>query len=258
MTQHHHLGNVSMKVKFLIVGSQKSGTSALNKYLHAHPRLCMARRKEVHFFDNEQLFSGDEVDYSHYHSFFSPRFPKNICGETTPNYMYWYNAPRRIWEYNPKMKLIFILRNPIDRAFSGWNMEYQRKREFLPFAEAIRTESQRIKTKLPFQHRIYSYVDRGFYTDQIRRFWHFFPRKQTLFLKHEQLRDEPQAALGQIWKFLGIQKKKNFTPIAAHTYSYTKPMSVRDRAYLVELYKMEINDLEQMLEWDCQAWLSPG
>lgn len=245
-----------MKVKFLIVGAQKSGTSALNKYLKTHPRLCMARKKEVHFFDNEQFFTDDPVEYSRYHAFFSPGFLKNICGEATPNYMYWYPAPRRIWEYNPEMKLIFILRNPIDRAFSAWNMEHQRKREYLPFSQAIRTENQRMKSALPFQHRVCSYVDRGFYTDQIRRFWHYFPRNQTLFLKHEALRDNPQNTLNQVCEFLRVRKMRNLEPLLVHAYPYQTTMASEDRAYLRELYKMEIQDLEQMLNWDCQAWLA--
>lgn len=245
-----------MKVKFLIVGAQKSGTSALNNYLKTHPRLCLARKKEVHFFDNEQFFAGDDTNYSRYHAFFSPGFFKNICGEATPIYMYWYHAPRRIWEYNPAMKLIFILRNPIDRAFSAWNMEYQRKREFLPFSQAIRIESQRMRSALPFQHRVYSYVDRGFYTDQIRRFWHFFPKNQTLFLKHEELQDDPQNTVNRVCNFLRVRNLRNLEQQLVHAYPYKTTMAPEDRKYLCEMFKMEIKDLEQMLNWDCRTWLT--
>jgi len=244
-----------MKVKFLIAGAQKSGTSALNKYLNTHPKLCMARKKEVHFFDNERIFSGKSVDYTKYHAFFSPRLRQRLCGETTPNYMYWYNAPRRIWEYNPAMKIIIILRNPIDRAFSAWNFEYGRQREFLPFSEAIRTESQRIKEVLPLQHRVYAYVDRRFYTEQIRRIWHYFPKAQTLFLKSEQLRNKPQTTLDQVCDFLRVAKMPDIKPHTVLASPYATSMAVADRAYLQALYEFEIKDLEQMLDWDCSEWL---
>ncbi|MCB0195587.1 MAG: sulfotransferase domain-containing protein [Anaerolineae bacterium] len=245
-----------MKVKFLIAGAQKSGTSALNKYLKVHPKLCIAKKKELHFFDDETIFAGRPVDYNRYHSFFSPRPLQYLCGEATPNYMYWYNAPRRIWEYNPAMKLIIILRNPIDRAFSAWNMERFRKREFLSFQEAIRAESQRVKEVLPLQHRVYAYVDRGFYTEQLRRIWHYFPKEQTLFLKSEHLKNDPQTTLNQVCDFLGVTKMPDIKPHIVNAKSYVTSMADADRAYLKELYEFEIKELEHMLDWDCSEWLA--
>lgn len=244
-----------MKVKFLIAGAQKSGTSALNRYLKKHPNLCMAKKKEVHFFDNETHFTQKPINYAHYHSYFAPRLLKHLCGESTPNYMYWHNAPRRIWEYNPKMKIIMILRNPIERAYSHWNMEYHNKREFLPFKEAIRTESQRTKEALPYQHRVYAYVDRGFYTDQIRRIWHYFPKEQTLFLKSEDLKMTPKNTIDQVCNFLNVPMLKNVTRQEVHATPYTTPMPEADREYLKTVFKFEIKDLEEMLGWDCGAWV---
>jgi hypothetical protein len=249
----------NMKVDFLIAGAQKSGTTALNRYLHSHPETCMAGRgwaKEVHFFNDETNFTGKSVDYGPYHSVFSPRSRQHLCGEATPDYMYWYSAPRRIWEYDPAMKFIIILRNPIDRAFSAWNMEYVNKREFLSFPDAIRNESQRIKEALPFQHRVYAYVDRGFYSEQIRRIWHFFPKAQTLFLKSELLKSDPQTALDRVCNFLGIAKMSRVKPITAYANPYATSMTTADRAYLKALYEFEIKDLEQLLDWDCSEWLT--
>ncbi len=244
-----------MKVGFLIAGAQKCGTSALNRYLYAHPKLCMPKEKEVHFFDDEINFASKTVDYARYHSCFSPRPWHRLCGEATPDYMYWYSAPRRIWEYNPKMKFIIMLRNPVDRAFSAWNMEVLRRREFLSFQEAIRTESRRTKEVLPFQHRVYAYVDRGFYTDQIRRIWNFFPKEQTLFLKSERLKDEYQNTLDRVCDFLGVTKMPHTKPQIVNARPYATSIADEDRAYLQELFEFEIRDLEQMLDWDCSDWL---
>ena len=110
-------------VNFLICGTQKGGTSALDAYLREHPEICMADKKEVHFFDNKKFFNKNKPDYSKYHSFFNPQSSHKLLGETTPIYMYWHDSPRRIWQYSPNMKIIVILRNPIDRAYSHWNME---------------------------------------------------------------------------------------------------------------------------------------
>ena len=122
-----------VKVGFLIAGTQKGGTSALDAYLREHPDICMANQKEVHFFDNEAIFNGDNSDYAVYHAAFSLKTSQQLLGESTPIYMYWHAAPKRIWQYNPDMKFLIMLRNPIDRAYSHWNMERGRKRDSLSF-----------------------------------------------------------------------------------------------------------------------------
>jgi hypothetical protein len=169
--------------------------------------------------------------------------------------MYWYSVPRRIWEYNPDMKLIIILRNPVTRAFSHWNMERVRKREPLPFSAALEVEPQRAKATLPFQDRCYSYVDRGFYTEQIRRIWHYFPKEQTLFLKTEELRNELQATLGKIFDFLQIERIKAPQVIKKHVMPYTTALSDKDKDFLKHIYEFEIKELERLLRWDCSGWL---
>ncbi len=133
------------KVGFLICGTQKGGTTALDAYLREHPEVCMANAKEVHFFNDGPRFSGGDPDYSPYHAYFSPEPAHKVIGEATPIYMYWETAPRRIWEYNPNMKLIVLLRNPIARAFSHWNMETRRSSETLSFIDAIKNEDERCR-----------------------------------------------------------------------------------------------------------------
>lgn len=244
------------KVDFLIAGTQKGGTTALDAYLREHPEICMASRKEVHFFDNEEKFNGTRPDYSYYHGFFRPTGSHRLLGETTPIYMYWYDAPRRIWQYNPAMKIIVVLRNPVERAFSHWNMERHRTKESLSFYEAIQNESERCRAALPYQHRVYSYVDRGFYVEQLRRIWNYFPKCQTLILRNEELRDDPKSTLGKTHAFLGIgdtawNQKKNI-----HITPYRAAMTQREWEYLRDIFQYEILGLERILGWDCSAWLS--
>jgi len=244
--------NENNRISFLIVGAQKSGTSALDKYLREHSEIEMAHLKEVHFFDNEENFQ-DTVNYDSYHKNFSNNSSK-IKGECTPIYMYWHPSIRRIFEYNPKLKIIAILRNPIERAFSHWNMERDRNAETATFSTAIRQESIRCQEKLPFQHRVFSYTDRGFYSKQIKRIWQFFPKEQTLFIKHGDLRNRPHEVLKGIGRFLGISAFNKVKEMDVHSRPYTRKMTNEDYIYLSALYFDEIKKVEAMLNWDCTDW----
>ncbi|PYL86919.1 MAG: sulfotransferase, partial [Verrucomicrobia bacterium] len=104
------------KLDFLVAGAQKSGTTALNYYLKRHPRIALPVKKELHFFDNDELFAGGNVLYEPLYEMFRPARPGSIAGENTPIYLYWRPALPRIRDYNPAMKFIIILRNPIERA----------------------------------------------------------------------------------------------------------------------------------------------
>lgn len=244
------------KVGFFIVGAQKSGTTALDFYMRQHPEICMAARKEVHFFDIERHFTGDRANYSVYHSFFEPGPQHRILGETTPAYMYWLPATRRLWEYNPDAKLIAILRNPIERAFSHWNMQRERGIEPRSFWEAIHSEREKCRESLPLQNKPYSYIDRGFYTEQIRKLHFYFPERRLLVLKNEELRERPWELLDTVWRFLGVPGLKDIEPVVMHANPYSIPMTAEERAYLHEIFEYEIKQLERMLGWDCSDWLT--
>jgi len=245
-----------MKVDFVICGTQKGGTTALDAYLREHPQICMANGKEVHFFDNEQVFAEKRVDYAHYHAAFSPTPSHQFIGEATPIYMYWHDATRRIWQYNPEMKVIALLRNPIERAYSHWNMERSRNVEPLSFWEALQAEPQRGREALPFQHRVYSYIDRGFYLEQIRRLWRYFPKQNILIMKSEFLKEQPTAALQEVCQFLGVAPLKSVVPREVHVRPYSSKMSDREVDCLRSLFEHEIRGIERALGWDCPHWLS--
>jgi len=246
------------KIDFIVCGTQKGGTSALDTYLREHPEICMADNKEIHFFDNDSVFQSGIPDYSLYHSTFNPKAHHQIMGEATPIYMYWYDAPKRIWQYNPDIKLIIILRNPIERAFSHWNMERSRNTEQLFFWDALINKEERCRTALPYQHRIYSYIDRGHYLEQLRRLWHYFPKKQILILKNEILREQPHKTLDKICNFLGVDTApmQSIAPKEIHKLPYISPISCQEKEYLQRQFRHEILNLEQELNWNCSDWLS--
>jgi len=200
------------RVNFLIAGTQKGGTTALHSYLEEHPETCMADQKEVHYFDTEDNFNQEIVSYSKYHESFKPKSNHKLLGEATPIYMYWKEAPKRIHEYNPEIKIILILRNPIDRAYSHWNMERMKNADSLSFSDAIRSETQRCEEALPLQHRVYSYIDRGHYLEQLERIWKYFPKNQVLIIKSEKLKENPNEVLREITDFLQISPFKTHDP----------------------------------------------
>jgi len=245
----------SPKVDFLGCGAQKSGTTALDRYLRQHQAICLPERKEIHYFDIEYNFRFPKMDYSKYHSFFNIEPHHKIAGEVTPLYMYWYSAPRRIWEYNPEMKLIIILRNPIKRAYSHWNMQRERGYETLSFLDAIAEEETRRRESLPYQNRRFSYLDRGFYTDQIKRLRTYFPANQVLLIKSEILREDPKQILDQIANFLDIPINDNFSKLDVHSRNYESPLDQETHKVLLDLYLYEIKEIEKLTSWDCRDWL---
>ena len=252
----HHLGlKEGQKVDFLICGAQKSGTSALNKYLAAHPGVCVADKKEVHYFDRDEFFVENKPDYEEYHSSFSGNTQNKRVGEATPIYMYWEQATKRIWEYNPQIKLILMLRNPIDRAYSHWNMERYKGKESLPFLEAVEMESVRRQNVSPLQDRVYSYLDRGYYLNQLKRINRYFPANQVLVLKYDDYRDRPDNTLNKICDFLNISRLKNVKNEIVYARPYITNMTVEEREAMAKIYEAEIRGLEKLLDWDCSKWL---
>lgn len=243
-------------VNFIICGTQKGGTSALYTYLRMHQEICMSKQKEVHFFDNEDIFGSKKPNYDEYHSFFLPEISHKIIGEATPIYMYWHNAPKRIYQYNPKMKIIVILRNPIERAYSHWNMERVRGNDSLSFWDAIHKEKERCEEALPYQHRTFSYIDRGFYLNQLRIIWSYFPSEQVLILKNEDLKNKHREIIIQVYQFLGVKQIEKLKSINAHLYPYIAQMSSKEKLYLQSIYQNEIQNIEKELGWDCTNWFS--
>ena len=243
------------KVDFLVAGAQKSGTSALDAYLRDHPELCFPRQKELHFFDKDRLFATEPVDYARYHALFDPKPPQRLLGESTPAYLYWPQAVERIARYNPRMRFIIVLRNPITRAFSHWNYERQVHKENLGFLDALRAYPER-QRRMPLRRaKRFAYVDRGYYVGQIRRLWSHFPPEQTVLFKTEALLETPAAVLDRIATFLGIAP---FAPVAAklrNTREYSATMSAEEKRCLVALYRDEVRELERLLGWDCSSWL---
>lgn len=247
-----------MQVDFVIGGTQKGGTSALASFLRQHPQICMPEsRKELHYFDKEHHFAKQKPDYDKYHANFKPQPQHRVIGEATPIYMYWNPAPSRIATYNPQMKWILTLRDPVARAYSHWNMERQRGNETLPFGEAIARERERCGEALPLQHRVYSYADRGFYSGQVERLFQIFGRERCLVLLNEELRSEHAATLKRVFKFLGVDSSTIPRPENVFEHDYEGGIDPAVASSLRQRFTPDIKALEKLLERDLSSWQCP-
>ena len=242
------------RIDFIIAGTQKGGTTALDEYFRTHQNICMADKKEVHFFDEDRYFEKKSPNYSKYHKYFSPNDYSQVIGEATPIYMYWNKAIERIHVYNPQIKLIIILRNPIDRAFSHWNMERDKGRESRTFLTAILDEDSKINSPNYSQNKILSYLDRGHYSQQIKNIYNYINKNQLLILRSEDLRENPDNTLMNIAEFLSIPP---FDPVyhkEVNSRSYPHKMSKEELTFLKNFYQEEFSSLEDILGWDLSSW----
>lgn len=240
---------------FFIVGAQKAGTTALHSYLSKHSEISISLTKELHFFDNEMI-DWKQPDYAPLESGMGGA-AKKVRGEATPIYMYWPKSIERLHAYDPSAKIIILLRHPIFRAHSHWRMETARQAEDLPFYEAIRSGRNRVKNAENCVHRIYSYVERGLYADQIKRILKYYPRSQIYFLINDQLWLEPKNSLKNIENFLSVNEEldpERKYIIAASTDTSDQIDRV-DFDFLMNLFKDDIIKTEEITGIPLKKWL---
>ena len=237
------------QIDFIIAGAQKAGTTALFDYFGDHPKIGLSDVKEVHFFDDEgQDWSAP--DYGAYHAHFDLADRRRVWGEATPIYLYWKESLARIRAYNPAIRLIVLLRDPVARAFSHWKMEFARGAETHPFDWCVRDGRQRLFSAEPWGfHREFSYVERGYYGAQIEHLLSLFPAEQLLVLRAEDLEATPGAALAMVSAFLGVDAPPPPQPRRVHVgrdIAYPSHLTPADEALLRRLYAADMARLKAL------------
>ncbi|MEM9325725.1 MAG: sulfotransferase domain-containing protein, partial [Bacteroidota bacterium] len=188
------MGQVAQKPSFLIIGAQKAATTTLSATLASHPAICMSLFKEVHYFD---------LHHKRGKYWYERHFPRKKKGcrlhfEASPYYLMHPLVPARVFDYDPRMKLVVILRNPVDRAYSHYQMERKRNHESIgTFQAAVRHEGERVtdeldqlaQGKIPKSQAVqrHSYLHRGYYEDQLRRWLELFARDQLHVIDYDHL-----------------------------------------------------------------------
>ncbi|RIJ33322.1 sulfotransferase domain-containing protein [Henriciella algicola] len=244
------------RIDFMIAGVQKGGTTSLDAYLRQHPGISMAKKKEVHFFDKRPPTHIPFIDYAVYHRQFEwPRQAEGAkLGEATPILTWWTGSLERLWRYNPEIKVITLLRDPVERAWSHFRMDKRLQREGASFSDAIRTERERARRSLPKQDRERSQLARGYYAQQVRSLQRLFRDDQLLFLRSEYLSKSPQETLDKVTDFIGVDRFA-FEPEPRHnSASDDESLSPPDRAFLEDAYKFDAQETRRLLGWDKWPW----
>ena len=254
---------------FIIIGGMKCASSSLWYYLDQHPNILTAVKKEVHFFDSDLNYSKG-INWYRSHFPLSTNFisaidsNKLIIGEATPSYVFCPRAPKRIVEILPDVKLIALLRNPIDRAYSHYRHLVRSGRETLSFEEAIEKErkirNQLEKDKSAHNSNLvtYSYLQRGIYINQLKLWFSFFGKDQFLILKTEDLASNPSKTYKRTLDFLGLpdwepRQYEKINSDSGHnqekiSYAGSTAMNEDTRAKLVDFFEPHNQSLYEYLE----------
>lgn len=206
------------QVDFMIVGAQKCGTTALARFLSEHPAVAMASR-EGHIFDSPDYsrhWTPAEID-ARYARRLEPHPGTAVTGESTPIYLFLPDVPAELRRYNPALKVIVILRDPVERALSHYAMERGRGNEHRPLWFALLAERWRLR-RCPDPRspesaaRRHSYRSRGLYSGQLRNLLAAFPRDRVLVLRSEDLLRRHDETLENVFAFLGVSVSVRIPP----------------------------------------------
>ena len=241
---------------FIIIGAQRGGTTSLYNYLVEHPGIGSASIKEIHFFDTHHFTQGRGWYRAHFPSSVQKYFVKRVqkldflTGEASPYYLFHPHAPARVAAMLPGVKLIVMLRNPVDRAYSHYYHEVAGKHEKLSsFEEAIDCEEKRLAGELEkmqgdahyqsYNHRHFSYLARGIYFDQLTAWRHSFPKEQLLLLRSEDFYADPGAILKRTLAFLNLPAVEPGKVQEFKQYNDTRApgMQAATRKRLIEYFK---------------------
>ena len=242
----------------MIIGAQKAGTTALAHMLKQHPFVLgptekVDRSGEIHYFDDN--FEKGEKWYKKH--FFKKPSSEYVNGDRSPYYLFHPLVARRVHENYPKVKLIIVLRNPVDRAYSHYWFNIALGQEPLSFEEALFAEPSRLEgeearfKKDPLyksnKHRFFSYLARSRYVEQIKHWLKFFPKEQILFIEAAELRKRPRETLHKVFSFLGLPKFDVVVSDPEKNMHYP-PMDNGLRKSLEEYFKPYNAELEELLE----------
>ena len=211
---------------FLIIGAAKAGTTALYEYLKQHPAIFMSAVKEPHFFcfEGQNLqFAGPPsptatlsvTEKNAYQRLFANTQGFAAVGEASPFYMYYPQTAENIKKYIPRVKLIAVLRNPVERAYSNYQFNRRDEKEPLhDFRAALQIEVERAAQNWG---PIYRYKGLGFYYQQLARYYEQFPAEQIRVYLYDDFNSQPLPVIQDICRFLGVED--TFTPDMSYRHN---------------------------------------
>ena len=244
---------------FIIGGTVRSGSTSLYYNICEHPSVLEASYDEIGFFD-----SNYQLGMEWYRSMFPKQKEMDevrnstgfaITGEDTPFYFWKKEVIERILKNLPNIKIILIFRNPVDRAYSNYNLGVRTNTEKLTFEKAIEEEIKFLDnhTFRETVDRRRSYLTKGMYDEQIKFWFEEFPKNQVHILSTEEMQNHPQDTLMEVFQFLGISQYTIKNPQKQKLANYEK-MNDETRKKLLEFYKLHnknfFNIIQKRFDWE--------
>ena len=287
-----------MLPNFMIVGAPKAGTTSLYHYLAMHPEVFLSIPKELNYFSCEEIESQGLYYDSYlvrtrqeYERHFECAEGKTAVGEASVSYLYYPSVPKKIHGMIPDVKIIILLRDPVERAFSHYLMDFRLGLVDASFEDVVCSEGKEGRLRLHYQQ----YVELGCYGEQVERYLETFGREQALVLFQEDLKARRHGVLGRLCEFLEISPLSSLDVSREHNVfsmprnrlvkavyasssfrsalrgmmprawrnrlkdvlmrKGSKPKMDEDtRSYLRRFYQGDIERLEALLECDLAAW----
>ena len=255
---------------FIVAGAQKSGTTSLFAYLCEHPQVCPPMTKEIGFFDN-QFQRGLRWYRSHFPlpCEYKPQADRSrplATGESTAYYMLHPHAPRRIAETLPNAKIILLLRNPVERAYSHYQLNVRRGKEHLSFEAAVEAEAGRLHGERrrvqmferynSFEYEKHSYLTRGRYAEQIEVWQQYFDASQLLILESGKFFSDTANIFDRVLQFLDLPSWQPECFGNRFPGRYTDQITESMRQRLIRYFAPHNERLYQLLgthfDWDEQ------
>lgn len=259
-----------------IVGTQKGGTGSLYSYLEDHPQLVCGDVKEIHFFDREKNFAQGE---NYYRSFFPVCSANYISLDATPKYLYYSRSAERIYNYSPNAKIVILLREPVSRAFSAFNMYQQifhqkwfrnivkgANQDWLDFLAPLLNDGKTLDIEYFLEQEIDiinsngmgeepSLIRRGIYTPQIERYVRLFGRDNVLIIFSNELKEDPGSVVKRVLSFAGLKPMFNNKYALKHVREYTTDIKAKEliHHYAEEWFEKDretlINTFDLKVPW---------
>lgn len=254
-------------IDFIIIGAHRAGTQSLYDYVIQHPRVVPAVRPDIHFFDlyYEQGLDWYIRQFPLLSGYYGARRPEgHITGEASPFYLHHPLVAERIKANLPGVKLIALLRNPTDRAYSHYRYAVRQGVESLSFSMALKVEAKRMEKGnqlLRDNPRIYSernlnnsYISHGLYAPQVRRWMEVFPPEQLLFLRSEDYFGDPVNTAMRVYRFLGLSdyQPSLLEPPPVNFYEF---LTESTRAKIDRVFAHSNADTCRLLQWPSR-WYS--
>ncbi len=305
---------------FIIVGAAKAGTTSLYQYLKQHPEIYFPPIKEVNFFCTDirpenfraeyaksvyldvddfissgmkhEVFHGFVKTIDQYEKIFEPAGPKKILGELSNTYLYSETAAKKIYETLPGAKIIMVLRNPFDRAFSHYKMDYNNGLVNGDFITELKNDMSKTERGWGISNL---YFELGLYSKQVKRYYESFPRNQLLILFYDEWKKDQQIFFKTICSFIGADPDFRFDFSTRHNESKSRSpiilflkkqkklfgflsrllskkiksrlmklfssnkklpeITPEERKQVIELYRHDIVELSELLKTDLSHWL---